>query len=107
MVKNILRSSASFGELSKVDILDSVQIFKHFLYEVVLLHSASSLTSTGENTAVLVGKIMKTQSSELDQSHENALVFLMTHIRARNLNVQNFLFMINWNILLTVRIRKY
>lgn len=42
------------------------------------------------------------QTSSVDMNDKIDFIFLMTQIQTRNLKVQNFLFKINWSVLLTV-----
>lgn len=64
------------------------------------IYATSSLTKEAEGTALIISKIMN--ESVLNEYQKIDFMFFITQVRARNLNVQNMFFKINWNVLLTV-----
>lgn len=64
------------------------------------VHAGASLTSEVKNTSVILSKRMK--SFDLIESQKIDFICLMTQMKARNSIIQNVLFNIDWNVLLTV-----
>lgn len=80
--------------------LNVISLVFAFTIKIVVATSGSDLTKEAENTSVIISKIM----NELDYSevHKAEFIFLITLTKSRNINVQNILFVINWNMLLAV-----
>lgn len=57
-----------------------------------------------KTTATATGKIVTQMMCDgvFDQKQKTDFLFLQSQVRSRNVNVENFLFTINWNILLSV-----
>lgn len=70
---------------------------------VVSVHVGSALTSSAMNTSGIISKIMNEPFHDDSQKFE--LIYLMTQTRSRNLNVQNSVFVINWNVFLAVSLK--
>lgn len=70
---------------------------------VVSVHAGSALTSSAKDTSGIISKIMNEPFHDEPQKFE--LIYLMTQTRSRNLNVQNSVFIINWNVFLAVSIK--
>lgn len=64
------------------------------------VYAGNSLTKEAEATAAIVSKFMH----EFTQNECEKLDFIysINHLKSRNLNVENFLFVIDWKILLVV-----
>lgn len=63
--------------------------------------TGSKLTAEADMTGIIVSKML-IEISEEDKRRRNDFVYFMTQIKARNVNVQNFMFRINWNVVLAV-----
>lgn len=74
-------------------------VFNHILI-IPTVHSGSSLSASAEEFI----ETFSLSANELDGSdaHKLELIYLMTKIKSRNVKLQNFLFVIDWNILLAV-----
>lgn len=67
---------------------------------IIILNAGSSLTEEAEKTGVIISKLVNESKCDLLQKVD--FLFFMAQIKSRNLNVQNFMFKINWNVLLCV-----
>jgi hypothetical protein len=63
-----------------------------------------STTKEAQNVAEFLGKLMNTK--QLLNEEKLNLMFLMSQVQSRNLCIQNEIFKINWNVLLTVSMNK-
>lgn len=69
-------------------------------YMVTIIYAGSTLTSEAQLFNILVAKaVNKTPKNE---QQRNDFVYFASQSRSRNLNIQNFLFVINWNVLVAV-----
>lgn len=64
------------------------------------VHAASSLSCEANSTISTMSNLMN--KLHLDEASRHKFVYVMTHIRPLNVKVQNTLFSIDWNIVLTV-----
>lgn len=68
--------------------------------KIAIVKSGSDLTKEAETTAVVISKIMN--EFQCSESQKSNFILLITQAKARNVNVQNIMFAINWNLLLSV-----
>lgn len=68
---------------------------------VAVCRNGALVTERAQKTVGLVAKIMDQCNLNCEQKAE--MIFLSAKMRMRNLQVENFLFTINWNSLLTVK----
>lgn len=80
--------------------LNSYCLISYLSVIAAVCWNGALVTSRANSTIAIAGKIMNKFSFDKDQKAE--LVFVLTQMRSRNLKVENFLFVINWNSLLTV-----
>lgn len=80
--------------------LNALGIIFSYSLTITVIYAGSSLTNEAKATAANFSKFM----NEFVESENDKLdfIYLMSHLRSRNLNVENFLFVINWKILLAV-----
>lgn len=81
-------------------VMHVVDMSMNLLTLITPIYATSSLTNEAEGTALIISKIMNESVFNEDQKID--FMFFITQVRARNLNVQNMFFKINWNVLLTV-----
>jgi 7tm Chemosensory receptor len=62
----------------------------------------SRLTNAAQHTRVLVSELMN--ECEFTREQKSELVYLTSQMRMKKLNVETFLFTINWNVFLTVNL---
>ena len=77
----------------------SYLLYHHFL-TIVIVISGNSLTKEAQQTTMILGQILNAAGANGKQKID--LIFFLMHANARNLNVQNFLFKINWKVFFTV-----
>lgn len=75
-------------------------LFYSFLI-IAIAYSASSLSSEAELTMVLITEL--SEAMNINFCEKIDFIFHMTRVRTRNVNIQNFIFVINWKITLSVR----
>lgn len=101
---------ASYGfvaELLHPSEFNSIQIYPNalalvfnLLVQTGIVKSGNDLTEEAEMTSLLVSKIMN--EFEHSESQKINFIFFMTQAKTRQINVQNQMFAINWQLLLAV-----
>lgn len=106
-VRSIFASYGLVNEILRPTKLRVVTLFlncqgfsHHFLLTIFIIHFGSSTTREAEEAVVALSKM--TNRSELSESQKNDFVYCMTQVKSRCLSIQNFLFKIDWNVLLAV-----
>lgn len=105
---NIFSAFAIVREILKPEIMyvallpHTIVMIYQFIKSVAMAHVGSSTTEEAEKTPVILARIM---SQTHEASNMACLRNLLSQIRTRNLNLQNELFRINWNIILGVSIK--
>jgi 7tm Chemosensory receptor len=106
LLKIIFTAYALVNELrgSSYDIINLVYCgyaIVNFLALIIIPScEASRLTSSAQRTGFLVSELMNKCGLTKVQKFE--LIYLTSQIRLKNINVECFLFTINWNVFLTV-----
>lgn len=70
----------------------------HNLMKIAAIWAGSSTTKSALLTAVILSGAL----SDINETQMLEFIYFTAQIRSRNLNIQNFLFVINWNVLLAV-----
>lgn len=97
LISELLHSTTHFYS---VLILDCTGISHQLLVVVGVICAGSYTTKEAENTKIIIGKVIS--ETVLNDSEKINFMYLMSQLRSRNLNLENVLFKINWNVLLTV-----
>jgi hypothetical protein len=67
---------------------------------IVVAREGSRLTTTATATGAIITQMMS--GDQLNQTQKTDFIFLQSQVRGRNVGVKNFLFTINWKVLLSV-----
>lgn len=70
----------------------------HYSVVIAIIFTGSNVTSEARATPKILSKFMSEQS----ESDKIDFMHFVAQIRTRNLDVENFLFKINWNAFMTV-----
>lgn len=97
VVRGILKNSELASNLIYANTLS---LIFNFVMKIAIVKSGNDLTDEALKTSVLISKIM----NEFDhsESQKTDFMFLITQVKARNVNVKNKMFTINWKLLLAV-----
>lgn len=99
MVRILLRALIMKNTISFLDLLPStLMISFQYLFMVVNVYSANSVTAEANAMSPVIGKLM----SESSKDDYFELKKFLSQIQTRNLNIQNIFFKINWNLLVVV-----
>lgn len=108
-LSNIFASFGIVNELLRPTDYTSASLLLNGLsligYEILImipLNSGSSLTEEAKTTISVISKHKASEINLAKESHKIDFIFLITQIESRNLQIQNDLFKINWNVLLAV-----
>lgn len=94
MVQEILKTT----KLSiYVIYLDSATLVFQYILLIFIIYAGSVVTKEVKTAVKNISKLM-----DDDEAHYIDSVNFISQISARNLNVENFLFSLNWEVLLTV-----
>lgn len=72
-----------------------------WLLMISVVFFGSSLTSEASKTVTVFSKFMAT--ANFNHTQKQDLMFLVSQLRSRKVDVRNFLFNINWNVILAVK----
>lgn len=107
-IGNIFESNGIVHEFLNTKMFNHLTIYSciaHLVFNystmTLMLYAANSVTHEAQASAVILSKSIDETS---DTQKLNFVVFA-AQTRSRNLNIQNFLFVINWNVFLSVRIK--
>lgn len=81
--------------------LNATDLLLRYFYILTTVHIGSSLATTATQTHQIISQAMN--ESHLTVYQKIDFISLLTQLRSRNFNVQNDIFIINWNVLLQVR----
>lgn len=102
---NIFSAFAIVREILKPEIMyvallpHAIVMVYQYIKSVTMAYAGSSTTHEAEKTSAILARIM---SQTHEESNVEVLRNLLSQIGTRNLNLQNALFRINWNIILGV-----
>lgn len=77
-----------------------MSMFNAWLLMTTVVFFGSSLTSEASRTATVLSKFMATSNFYYTQKQD--LMFLLSQLRSRKVEVRNFLFIISWNVIVAV-----
>ena len=80
-------------------LLDLVMIASQYFQIISLGYVGASTTKNAKKTLILISKLLTTAN----ETESTKLIKFLSQIQARNLEIQNIFFTIDWNILLAVR----
>lgn len=79
---------------------NGVAFFIYLAFKITAIRTGSSTTKEGLKTQILFSKVLRDEN--FDEMQKLDLVCFMTQVKARDLNLQNDFFRINWSVLVTV-----
>lgn len=85
--------------------LNFLCLLHHIAMVTFIVYAGSSATKEAAKTKICIGKLMN--ESHLNDSEKINFLYFMSQLCSRNLHLENALFKINWNVLLTVRIKNF
>ena len=80
--------------------LSAFGIVSYIFLVISIIFFGDSTTKEAEKSAEMLGKLMNTK--KFCDGEKLDLMFLMSQIQSRKVDIQNMFFTINWNVLLTV-----
>lgn len=81
--------------------MNCIGLLHHISIVLGVIYAGSSATNEAERTKTNFRKAVN--ESILNDSEKINFLYFMSQLRARNVNLENALFKINWNVLLTVK----
>lgn len=97
IVFELLRSTVHFYLVMP---LNCIGLLHHISIVLAVVYAGSSATKEAERTKTNYGKVVN--ESILNDSEKINFLFFMSQLQARNVNLENVLFKVNWNVLVTV-----
>lgn len=101
IVFELLQSSVHFYLVMP---LNCIGLLHHISIVLGVIYAGSSATKEAERTKTHFSKVVN--ESILNDSEKINFLYFMSQLQARNVNLENALFKINWNVLLTVKPKK-
>lgn len=80
--------------------LNGIGIGANTVIAVLVIYAASILTNEADTTSSIFGKMMGI--TRMEEKNKFELAYLLAQLKSRNLKIRNFLFDIDWNVLLVV-----
>lgn len=83
--------------------MNTICLINHVSAVAAISYAGSSVAEEASKTNGIVAKIVN--ESILSGTEKINFMFFMTQLRSRNVNLESAFFKINWNILVTVKIK--
>lgn len=80
---------------------DGLAIIFHYILQGISLHLSVGTSGEFRETPILISKIIN--NNVCNETDQEVFKNFLVQIQYRNVNFENFLFAINWKLLLTVR----
>lgn len=86
-------------------IMNTICLINHVSAVAAISYAGSSVAEEASKTNGIVAKIVN--ESILSGTEKINFMFFMTQLRSRNVNLESAFFKVNWNILVTVKIKMF